>query len=264
MGEYFKGKKLGTCDNLMYVTRKEIENRVLQYPMEKNTDAGNLPYLKDYLNLESRYIYRFEYEEEMGLSWNIDKDAFKTITFEVDSSCVEFEHREFSQVNLDNGECYNLPFCLYSEKSKESGIKKVSSPYKIRVSIVGERYTNDNPDGYTILKCSCCGAMFSLSEDEADNVARALRFAGYEYESNKIKPFVKRETISKVDFISKVIADGTEDMWRGIIDNKYLYEKLSKTEDESLTEKLAENLELMSIEKINAFSKKYLCNYIIN
>lgn len=264
MGEYFKGKKLGTCDNLMYVTRREVEDRVLQYPMEKNTEAGSLPYLKDYLNLESRYIYRFEYEDEKALNWNDDKEAFKTITFDIDSSCVEFEHREFAQVHFDNGECYNLPFCIYDRKIKELGIKKVSSPNEIKLSIVGERYTNEIPDGYTILKCSCCGAMFGLSEDEADNVAKALRFAGYEYESKKIKPVAKRKTIDKATFISEVISDGTEDMWRDIIGNDCLYEKLSKADDESLTEKLAENLGLMSIEKINDLSKKHLCNYIIN
>lgn len=256
MGEYFKGRKLGTCNNLMYVTRRELVDRVNAYPNEVNTDGGNLPYLKDYLNLNSEFMYRFEFEDELKDSWNVERDAFKTIVFEVDKDKIEVPHREFHQMHLPNGECYNVPFCFYSEKAVEFGIRKISSPSKIKISIAGERYKEECPNGYTVLKCDCCGELFSLSEDESDYVSEVLKLDGYAYESKKIKPRVKRTNISKSEFISNVIKEGNVDM---IVDIVGQYDSNNDSIDKLITEKLKS----FTLEEINTFSKKYLCNYNI-
>lgn len=256
MGEYFKGKKLGTCDNLMYVTRKELLDRVEKYPNEKNTDAGNLEYLIDYLDLSSNYIYRFEFEDESKDTWSSDREPFKTIVFDVDSDMVEVPHRDFHQMHLPNGECYNMPFCLYSDKAKELGVKKISSPYRIKLAIVGERYRTDCPEGYTILKCNCCEEMFSLSEDESDYISEQLRLAGYSFEANKIKPRIKREAVSRKEFISNIISDGDLDIAKEIVGQYNLNINLK---DEQVTEKLNS----LTLEELNAFSRKHLWNYNI-
>ena len=59
MGEYFNGHKLGTCDHLMYVTRDELEYFREEYGMQRNQSAGSLPFIKDYLDLNCGWIYRF-------------------------------------------------------------------------------------------------------------------------------------------------------------------------------------------------------------
>ena len=257
MGEYFKEKKLGTCEHLMYVTRKEIENRVQQHPMEKNTDSGSLKYLKDYLNLDFNFLYRYEFEDELNKKWDEDRDPFKTIVFEVDSKKVEVPHRDFKQVTLDNGECYNVPFCFYSDKAKELGIKKVSSPDKIKIAIVGERYTKNNPQGYTVFKCACCNEMFSLSEDEVPFVENVLRLEGYAFESTKIKARYKRKKISKEEFITKVVKDGTPEM---ISDVLWGCKPKSSADDKEL---LYDKLNSLNTDELNKFSRKHLCNYEI-
>lgn len=256
MGEYFKGRKLGTCDHLMYVTRKEIERRVELYPHEKNTDAGNLDYLKDYLDLGCNFMYRFEFEDESKDSWNTEREAFKTIIFDVESDKVEVPHRDFHQMHLPNGECYNVPFCFYSEKAKELGVKKISSPNRIKLAIVGERYREDCPNGYTVLKCNCCEEMFSLSEDESDYISQQLRFKGYSYEADRIKPRIKRKNITKDEFIAEVIKEGNMDM---IVEIVGQYNR----DTDAIEELLAEKLNSFTLEELNAFSRKYLCNYNI-
>lgn len=253
MGEYFKGKKLGTCEHLMYVTRKEILDRVNQYPNEKNTNAGNLDYLRDYLDLSSNFIYRFEFEDESMDSWDKEREAFKTIVLDIESDRVEVPHRDFHQMHLDNGECYNVPFCFYSDKAKEFGIKKISSPNRIKIEIVGERYREDCPDGYTLLKCNCCGEMFSLSEDESEYISEQLRFSGYNFEADKIKPRIKREKITKDSFITKVIKENKDSMVREILGNINLDAK-------EVANLLLEKLNSLTVQELNVLSKRHLLN----
>lgn len=256
MGEYFNGKKLGTCDHLMYVTKKEVERRVDIYPHERNKDAGNLDYLKYYLDLDCNFMYRFEFEDESKDSWDTEREAFKTIVFDVESDKVEIPHRDFHQMHLPNGECYNVPFCFYSDKAKELGVKKISSPNRVKVAIVGERYGRDYPDGYTVLRCNCCEEMFSLSEDESDYISQQLRFEGYSYEADRIKPRIKRKNISRDEFITEVIKESNTDM---IVDVVGYYNRNADNVKELATEKLNS----FSLEEINAFSRKHLCNYNI-
>lgn len=255
MGEYFKSKKLGTCDNLMYVTRKEIEERVSKYPNEINDNNGSLPYLKDYLNLDSNFMYRFEFKDELDMSWDEDREPFKSITIDIDKRKVAVPHRDFHQRHLDNGECFNLPFCFYSDKAFEMGIKKISSPGNIKVDIIGERYTNDNPNGYTILKCNCCGEMFALSEDECVEVVRALKLEGYDYEASLIKPKFKRVKVSREEFIKGLIED--EDILSSIIEDLVGEFNVNANNVKDL---MLDKLNSFTTEELNSFSQKHLCN----
>lgn len=260
MGEYFKDKKLGTCEHLMYVTRKEIKERVEISPLERNTSSGNLDFLEDYLNLEHRYIYRFEFEDELDLKWHDDKEYDKTIKFAISPDKIEVAHRDFSQINLDDGKCFNLPFCMYSDKAKGIGIREVNTSHQLKLAIVGERYTIETPNGYTILKCDCCGGMFGLSEDESDNVSKVLRSMGYNYEADRIKPLTKREKVDIRTLAKRIVSDGPEDLGPEVIVDKIKYGTIRSDNFERAEDLIFIALSNMDIEKVNALSRKYLLN----
>lgn len=187
MAEIFNGVKLGTCEHLMYVSRKEIEKKVSENYGLLNKSEGNLVNLKDYLDLECNWIYRFPFEDELNSKWeNINTRYERTFKITgIDPSKIAIPHNNFIQTSI-NGKTYNLPFCPVSEDAEKLGVKKINH-WGIDVNIVGERYNKENPNGYTLLECSSCGKWFVLDEEEAEYLIERLKSKGYEYEANLIK-----------------------------------------------------------------------------
>ncbi len=186
MGEYFNGVKIGTCEHLMYVTRKEVEREAQKH--EKNTDRGNPLYLENYLTLEHNYIYRLPFPDEDKGHWLAinDRDPFREIRITVDSDIVKLHHADFAQVEI-RSRAFNLPFCPYSEKAQEIGIKSVNQ-WGIDIYVIGQRFNTENPKGYTIFSCVMCDSWFACDEKEIEYIKTILLNQNHEWLANYIKP----------------------------------------------------------------------------
>ena len=186
MGEYFKGHKLGTCSHLMYITREEVEyfcGRV---------DLGESVGLERYLSLKAGFLYRFprQYDRPFMLDRIDRREPFDYLEVYVPQKC-ELLHKDFAQVHLSTVEggktVVNMPFCPLSPKAAEVGMKPIN--FWQKVQIVGERYTEAQPDGYTVFACPFCGQMFSCSEEECDVIREELTQRGYAWEAERIKAY---------------------------------------------------------------------------
>lgn len=184
MSEIFNGKYLGICESLLYVSREEIENRIKNYPGEVNSCAGSLRTLKDYLNLECGFIYRFPYKEELNDIWDEEHKEHE-IVISVDPQIVKISHSNFIQTEI-NGQTYNLPFCPASEKAEKLGVKKINQ-WLINIKVYGQKYTVTDPEGYTLFECAACGSVFALDRSKTLYIRKRLKENGMEYEANLIK-----------------------------------------------------------------------------
>ena len=117
MGEYFNGHKLGTCNHLMYVTREELELFAGEYK-RRNQSEGNLLYLQDYLNLESRFIYRFPRRGDVVSQLKqIDDRTEYGANLEINMPVgFKVPHRDHVQVTINSmyggrALTYNMNFC---------------------------------------------------------------------------------------------------------------------------------------------------------
>ncbi|HBJ1652473.1 hypothetical protein HYH38_16460 [Clostridium botulinum] len=194
MCEIFNNKVLGTCQHLNTVSRNQIINRIRAFPNEVNQNKGNLYRLSKYLDLKCHWLYRFPYKQELNNSWE-DDNTFEGISFSVDPDFVEIPHRDIVQTEI-GGNTYNIPFCPASKKAAELGVRKINH-WGVTISIFGERYTEDNPDGYTLFECKTCEEIFSLDRKEALYIKERLNSMGYSYEADCIKYRNSEELISK-------------------------------------------------------------------
>lgn len=181
MGEYFKGHKLGTCTHLMYITREEVERFA-------GEDGG----LKPYLSLSAGFIYRFprEHDRAYMLSKIDEREPFDYLKVWVPRD-FELLHNDFAQVHLSNvggGEVVvNMPFCPLSKEAADAGLRPIN--YWPEVQIIGNRYDEEHPDGYTTFACPFCGQWFYCDEDECDVIREALTARGYAWEAEHIKAY---------------------------------------------------------------------------
>jgi ribosomal protein L21E len=155
MGEYFQGVKIGTCEHLMYITRKEAEH----YKMA------------NYLNLKHRYIYRFDEHGKIGTLTKINHREpydFRKIKI-VPTDKIEIPHRRFQSkvqtVYQEYPSTVNFPYCIHSKEAIEAGFHVLHS-YGIELYVIGERYDQDHPNGYTIFSCTTCEEWFPMTEQE--------------------------------------------------------------------------------------------------
>jgi hypothetical protein len=180
MGEYVKVKrlgnvKLGTCNHLMYITKKEVEQL--------------LGVNSVYNQLKHGFIYRWDNTNTIR-SWedisNCEPFQYKSFTVSnVDE--LEIEHNNTVQMTISSNNDFksvaNLPFCLYSNKAKDLGVKLINH-YGFKFNIIGDKYSEQYPNGITILACSCCGTWFSINKKELD--------------------YIKTNAINGLDFIDKI------------------------------------------------------------
>lgn len=186
MGEYYKGHKLGTCTHLMYITREEVEYFCSR--VDPDEPAALVPYL----SLKPGFLYRFprQYDRLFMFSTIDNREPFDYLEVDVPRD-FELLHSDFAQVHLSSAGggkvVVNMPFCPLSPKAAEIGLKPLN--FWPKVQIVGERYTEDHPDGYTVFACPFCGQQFACNEDECDVIRAALTERGYAWEAERIKAY---------------------------------------------------------------------------
>ena len=210
MGEYYNGVKLGTCEHLMYITRKEVEYHAAKEDLKfaTNQSAGNHARLSDYLTLSHNYCYRFprfiagEQECKINFEEIGSREAFDYLHFDYKPILEvwgDIIHNDFEQVTIKStqghtGSTYNIPFCLASDKGRALldtiGAKKLGNQSVI-VNIIGERYNEDNPEGYTIFGCAECGEWFAITEGELPEYKEQIRLQCGEKYANLIKHRIK-------------------------------------------------------------------------
>ena len=206
MGEYFNGTKLGTCTHLMYISREEMEELAGDGGEVRNRMSNNCDHnsLESWLRLKPGFLYRFPRHNEHArtLKQIEGREPFDYIRLEIHN---EFEalHKDFSQIQITGNwlrvpETYNFKFCLLDRKHydmahpiKYGGWSK--PPQEVAptiIEIVGNRYTEEQPDGYTIFQCPCCEQRFSCDAEEIEKYIKpAMIGHGLKYEAEYVKPF---------------------------------------------------------------------------
>lgn len=183
MGEYFNGYKLGTCDHLMYVTRPELEMFAEKIGDAYNQSKGNLLFIKDYLRLGVGYLYRFprEFDQKKRLEDIANRKPDDYLQIFVPGK-FELPHKEHVQVQLISHvscfrETFNLDFCPMNAKNWDKGFRpkwavdRAEPPEEIcniPLNIIGNRYTEENPEGYTVFSTVCCDEWFACTQEEID------------------------------------------------------------------------------------------------
>lgn len=190
MGEYFKDHKLGTCDHLMYITREEVQHFAM--------DAGNGE-LAQYLRLDYEFLYRFPRKNDQARTLDdIDRrEPFDYIRIEVCG--LDVLHKEFAQVKMTFGNCdtkvYNLNFCPanpahfdIAKPTQLVGWNPPNGQIRQTIEIIGNRYTENRPEGYTLFRCPVCDQWFSCDQREIDDFIRPVMIErGLEYEASFLK-----------------------------------------------------------------------------
>lgn len=203
MGEFYNGHKLGVCDHLMYVTREELERFSSENP-GKNQSAGSMPFLKDYLALGKRWMYRFPRSNDVvNRLAQIDERSEQTCYLEIEMPVgFKVPHKESTQVSLRSAFSrkeitFSFKFCPLDPEhfdqmaptqlcGWEKPPKELFNPV---IEAVAMRYTPTHPDGYTLFRCPCCDMWFSCDEEECDTIKAILHKRGLWYEEKQIRPY---------------------------------------------------------------------------
>lgn len=208
MGEYWNGIKFGTCNNLMYVRKEEIENEV-KAGLGLTKDSGNLR-LEEYLNTKHNFIYRFPFADEDNQTLKAAGQREPRNEKILLPTSLEIPHKDFAQVSLNSkrhgvrSKTFNLPFCPYSQKAADIGVKLINQS-DIEIEISGQA-VDENGDEYTIFECATCGSSFYFEEGEPDfsaameylrSKANYIKYRLYEHDE-KITVEMLRETYSRI------------------------------------------------------------------
>lgn len=200
MGEYFDGHKLGTCCHLMYVTREEL----IQFPMKRrNKSGGNLPFIEDYLDVKKRWLYRFPRKHDQATRLeDIDRrkpDDYLTLYV---PGKLEVPHKQSSQFLLTSRrtgfeETFDLDFCPMDAKQWSKGLRptwsvglelKPEEVSNIPIYVIGNQYSEENPDGYTVFATVCCDMWFSCNREEIERyIYPDMLSRGLDWEAQFIK-----------------------------------------------------------------------------
>lgn len=207
MGEYFNGVKLGTCTHLMYISREELEEMAGSTENGRNPlqpERSDHPSLSAWLSLKPGFLYRFPRKKEHAkmLKQIEGREPFDYIRLELRNGFKAL-HKDFSQVQitipgLDRVPVtYNLKFCLLDTAHYDMAYptqyggwdRPAKEIAPTIIEIVGNRYTEEYPEGYTVFRCPCCDQQFSCWPDEIDQYIKpAMIEAGLSYEAEFIRP----------------------------------------------------------------------------
>lgn len=185
MGEYvqFQGNsvKLGTCEDLMYVRRIEVEHLALR---ASKLEGSLTP--DEYLKAKHRWFYRFPWPHEDGRELS---DAFNcspengikgTAIYMMDGIKITAPHDTYSvSVSVLGHGSYNVnvqvpcPHLLRETKAANGGSKAFACsripdvtpllPYRERILANGKLYT--------VFECGWCRCTFSIGAEELDKLA---------------------------------------------------------------------------------------------
>lgn len=188
MGEYYKDLKLGTCETLYYVRRDELEKEL------KNTlDRESRDSLEYYLDPKYTWIYRFpkSNEDNQTINHADNREYNDYIKITVPTDKIEIPHKEFTQVTIkknDSEITCNLPCCPLSPKVSEYKIRPINFSYRADIYIVGDRYRENQPDGYTLFQCCLCDELFAMNEEEIE-ILKEIMKNKYPIEADRLKPY---------------------------------------------------------------------------
>ena len=189
MGDYYKDHKLGTCTHLMYITREEVE-----YFSGRERLAGERG-LEQYLSLEAHFLYRFprQHDRAVRLAHIDSREPFDYLKVSVPRD-FELLHSDFAQVHMSTvgggNVVVNMPFCPLSKKAAEAGMRPIN--FWPEVQIIGQRYSEEYPNGVTVFACPFCGQHFYCDEAECDVIREALETIGYAWEAQQIKAYIPK------------------------------------------------------------------------
>ena len=162
MGEYFEGKKLGTCENLYYATFEQI----------KKLEADK------YLNPDHGFRYRFPFSDEQEIEIGTYEDFDRGVLFSIEANLgIEITHDKLSIY------AQNLPT---TKRFYNSGLLgKVDCPNQNDTLLYFEVVQQKQVNGElrTIARCPICGQLCQLSKEEVDILAKKALSLGEQYES---------------------------------------------------------------------------------
>lgn len=174
MGEYIdlgNGNKfkLGTCEDLYYARRDQLENLV-----------PRLPELKEYLGTAWRY--RFPWPDEDGdmLCPDYRHDRTFRVTVNLPDNC------DHDRICCSTGANYNVNLFAPCPNQDNTNFRNIdhSGRYPL-YEIAAQKYTEEG-DPITILRCGYCKSMFRLQDENAEAVREAIM--RYEDRENKDNP----------------------------------------------------------------------------
>jgi len=177
MGQYYKGKKIGTCENMYYMTLREAQT-LAGMGVQDDDQIPFSDYLKDGV---TRFRFPFPNEEGKDLL-SLKHDT----SFILPVGDVEVNHDRICISNELNGGGHNVNIfipCLYSKEFKDMGIKTSNAgvgEQMLGVKFQGMRLKEGSTIEFeekTIFECSRCGQQQRFGSSDIEKIkARATEY----------------------------------------------------------------------------------------
>ena len=168
MGQYFRGDKIGTCENMYYLTLREAQ-KMAALGLADDDGITFEEMLKD-----NTTRFRFAWPNEDNLKGNfVEREQFKTFNLPCP---IEINHDEITVHSSHKNKGHGINIWIPCPHSKEFNLKT-------SVGGAGEQFINvifqAIRDGVetTIFACSRCGNCQRFSSDEIKRIKnRALEY----------------------------------------------------------------------------------------
>lgn len=168
MSELYNGVTLGTCTNLYYVRRDEIEREALTSDKAKRF-------------LSTVFSYRFPWPDEDGQNY-IQEGTARDYdrTFQLNVPNLTFPHGPVIVPVLNAGDTYRVTLSIPCPASRDFNLTHFQE-LKHPIQIVSEMYDSTGKS-YTVLACSYCGEQFIPKGNQVELIRDAIRqYAKYSY-----------------------------------------------------------------------------------
>lgn len=181
MGQYLKGRKIGTCESMYYMRMEEAQKLAEQGARD---DDGIK--FSDYLS-DNETKWRFPFpDEDKGIPADCKYDR----SINLPANGIEIEHRDICVGNSHHNGGYNVNIfipCPYSKEFQALGLRtSTGGAGEQFFSVVMEAMRDQVIDGKTVrvrktvFKCARCEAMFRLSDDDVTKLKeRAKEYFAY-------------------------------------------------------------------------------------
>lgn len=171
MGQYYKGRKIGTCESMYYM--RLVEAQALAAMGAKDDDG--IPF-KEYL-ADNVTRFRFPFpDEDDGLQTDNPRYDFER-GYLVPAGDVEINHSTITVANQFKGGGNNVNIllaCPYSQEFKDARIKTSTGgagPQMLEVLYEGIR----DGEVKTVFACARCGAQQRFSSDDVEKIKTATK-----------------------------------------------------------------------------------------
>lgn len=164
MSEIYKGQTIGTCENLYYVRRDEMEREALLNPQAKRF-------------LDPVFNYRFPWPDEDGQEYwdGGQRDPFRALCFDLPE--LVYKHDQVhAEVNVEDDNRFSVEIILPCPAGKDYPLKhsRKSSSGNHPVKIIAEKYDKKGRP-YTVFACGYCKKRFFVDTDELAIIREKLR-----------------------------------------------------------------------------------------